>query len=114
MGDGNMAPNRGFAVTSDELLAHARTVGELAADLDRALSLAEGVALDQQAYGAALSAVAAAIAGIGGEGVATLRDGVEALNTVVTDLRATAHDYSEHGDRGRVAFNRIDEPGATG
>jgi hypothetical protein len=82
-----------YAVVTAELASHARTLGELAADVRQVLDTASGVNLTGDAYGQISQRFVAVAEEVARAGQGALKSQVDALESATTAMRATVAEY---------------------
>lgn len=82
-----------YAVVTAELASHARTLGELAADVRQVLDTAGGVNLTGDAYGQIGQRFVAVAEEVARAGQGALKSHVDALESATTAMRATVAEY---------------------
>jgi hypothetical protein len=104
-----MQGDGGYGVVADALTGHARTLSGLAGELRAVHDLMAGVSMTAEAYGEIGRRAANAIDALGGVGRQTMREGVAALESAATELRATVADYGRQEAEGVDLYTDLDD-----
>lgn len=99
----------GYGLVTDALTTHARTLSGLAGELRAVQNLMAGVSMTAGAYGEIGRRAAGAIDALGKVGQDTMREGVAALESAATELRATVATYAQEEADGADVYTRLDD-----
>jgi hypothetical protein len=99
--------SQSYEVVTDALTGHARTLRELAGELERAADTAGGVALTSDAYGQTGQPFVTAMAALARAGQDALRTGVASLESAGSSMIDTVTAYGRQETGGITRFTAL-------
>ncbi|MDA3627776.1 type VII secretion target [Saccharopolyspora sp. WRP15-2] len=98
-----------FQVEAEDLTAHASHLEALTDRVDTAISAAEQVSMDDEAYGLLCSFLPPIINPMEEEGLNALKAAKEGITTTADNVRQTAKEYQETDEAGADNFSQFDD-----